>query len=469
MNDPFEPGPDVPEAALHGRDGPAARDGAPEDPEGRAGAWPDGDRPAATGPRELRETVRAAGRELGFDQVGFAPAERPVNADAYLRWLERDWHGDMEYMEREDSVRRRLAPREALDGCRTLIVVSMRYAGPEGAGLPPGAGDPLSPVVARYASRGVDYHDVFEDRLQRLAERLEALVPGARSKPYVDYGPVLERDHAQRAGLGWVGKNTVLIDPDLGSYLLLGELLTDVALPPDEPFAADRCGTCSRCIEACPTDAIRGPRELDARRCISYLTIELRGPIPPELRPLVGNRVFGCDICQEVCPWNRKVPSLEVSPLDAEPAGARSPDAALTDATQPGRPVPPPTMVAWAESLLGMDQEEFRDRYRDTPFYRPYRKGLLRNLCVGLGNSGRPEAVPVLVRALEDESALVRGHAAWALGRLASDEAVSALAAGLARESDPFALEELERALLDAGSTQTGSRPAGPSLASRGR
>lgn len=392
----------------------------------------------------LRDAIRAAGLELGFERVGFAPAEEPVHADAYLRWLERGWHGEMGYMAREDAVRRRLSPPEALEGCRTLIVVSLRYAGSEGAGPPAGAADPGAPVVARYAAGGVDYHDVFEDRLARLAERVVELAPGARTKPYVDYGPVLERDHAQRAGLGWIGKNTVLIHPRLGSYLLLGELLTDLELPPDDPFTADRCGSCSRCLEACPTDAIRGPRKLDARRCISYLTIELKGTIPRELRPLIGNRVFGCDICQEVCPWNRDVPPPPDGSLVS--LSGRSPGNGTAGRAVPGRPVPPETMLAWAEELLDLDAEAFRERYRRTPFYRPGREGLLRNLCVGLGNAGREEAVPVLTRALEDASPLVRGHAAWALGRVGSAEAERARRRRRRSEDDPFVLEELASA-----------------------
>ncbi|MGH7539379.1 MAG: tRNA epoxyqueuosine(34) reductase QueG [Gemmatimonadota bacterium] len=376
----------------------------------------------------LRERIRAAALGLGFDQVGFAPAERPGHAEAYLRWLAGGRHGEMAYMAREDAVRRRLDPAEALPGCRTLIVVSLVYG--------PGADERRTrptprAIVARYAS-GRDYHDVFEEKLEALAERTAALAPEARCKRYVDYGPVLEREHAQRAGLGWIGKNTMLIHPRLGSYLMLGELLTTLELPPDEPFTADRCGTCRRCIEACPTDAIRGPRELDARRCISYLTIELRGPIPIELRPLIGDRVFGCDICQEVCPWNEDAPTPEASPFPVEP----------------GRPVPPATMLAWAEELLGICEEEFRARYRGSALSRPGRAGLLRNLCVGLGNWGSERGVPVLVRALEDDHPLVRGHAAWALGRMATSDARRALARRLESERDDRVREELEVALL---------------------
>lgn len=382
-----------------------------------------------------RARIEARARELGFDQVGFAPARTPDHAGWFREWLDRGWHGELEYMAREDTVRRRLSLEEALPDCRSVIVVSMTYAGeapaapggradgrappgsgpaagngeapgaaPGGGGAPPSpAGDPLSPVVARYA-RGRDYHGVFEEKLEALAGTVRELAPDVGVKPYVDYGPVLERAHAQRAGLGWIGKNTVLIDPDLGSYLLLGELLTTLDLPADEAFTADRCGSCTRCLEACPSDAIRGPRQLDSRRCISYLTIELQGPIPERLRPAIGNRVFGCDICQEVCPWNRGAPAHEHPEFE------------------PGRPVGFGSMVEWTRELLALDEKGFEARYGDTALERPGREAMLRNLCVGLGNSGRPDAaVPVLERCVEEGSDLVREHAAWALERLRED------------------------------------------------
>ena len=346
---------------------------------------------------EMRERIRAEGLFLGFDQVGFAPAAPPRNLDAYQRWLQNDWHGEMGYMAREDAVRRRQDPGEALPGCRSIIVTSRRYAESDAA-LPRARG----PFVARYA-HGRDYHLVFEEQLGSLAARIAELAPEATCKPYVDYGPVMERDHAQRAGLGWIGKNTMLIHPRLGSYLLLGELLTTLDLPPDDAFTADRCGTCRRCIVACPTGAIdESQRAVDARLCISYLTIELRGSIPVELRPQIGHRVFGCDICQEVCPWNDdRVTDGEAVPVSA------------------GRPWSTGAMIEWADELLGMDEERYRDRYRETALARPRRDGMLRNLCVGLGNSGDPAARPTLERCAGDDSPLVREHATWALDRLA--------------------------------------------------
>ncbi|MCY3699145.1 MAG: tRNA epoxyqueuosine(34) reductase QueG [Gemmatimonadetes bacterium] len=363
----------------------------------------------------LKRAVRAAARAAGFDRVGFAPAAPPAHGDVYEAWLANGYHGEMGYMAREDAVRRRLDPRLALPGCRTLIVVSLLYGaepGAAGAGrsalaapasAEPGAPGRRLPVVARYA-RGRDYHDVFEERLDALSAAVEDLSPGARTKRYVDYGPVLERDHAQRAGLGWIGKNTMLLHPDLGSYFMLGELLTDLEIEPDPPFVDDRCGTCRRCIDACPTDAILDGRLLDARLCISYLTIELRGPIPESLRPAIGTRVFGCDICQEVCPWNADAPVPTEAPF----------------APRPGQPMPPEDMIAWAEELAPLDADGFRVRYRGTALSRPGRDGLLRNLAVGLGNAGGPAADQVLRRLAEDPSPLVREHARWALDVLQS-------------------------------------------------
>ena len=353
--------------------------------------------PDLTGEGRLEARVRAAALACGFDQVGIAPASRPTHAGTYLEWIAQGHHGEMGYMAREDAVRRRLDPREALPGCRSIIVVSLHY-GP-GATMEQGSPAPDEPIIARYA-RGRDYHDVFEERLDRLLAEIRELAPGVSARRYVDYGPVLERDHAQRAGLGWIGKNTMLINPSLGSYLMLGELLTDLELEPDDPFRPDRCGTCTRCIVACPTGAILPDRTVDSTRCISYLTIELRGTIPVELRPAIGTRVFGCDICQEVCPWNADAPTPAEPPFGT------------------GAPVPPPRLVDWANELQPLDRAQFRDRYRGTALSRPGRDGMLRNIAVGLGNAGGPDAGHTLRRLAGDASALVAEHARWGLERL---------------------------------------------------
>ncbi len=353
--------------------------------------------------------------------MGIAPVDRPAHADFYLDWLSRGFAGAMDYLARPDAIERRLHPSLALPGARSIIVVAINYNidddGPTSS--------PNRPVVARYA-RGADYHQIFEEKLEALADALaEITARDIKTRAYVDYGPVLERDHAQRAGLGWIGKNTVLINPDFGSYLLLGELFTDVELLPDDPFLPDRCGTCIRCIEACPTGAIVGPRELDSRLCISYLTIELRGPIPIELRPLIANRVFGCDICQEVCPWNQDAPTTR-EPRFSPRSDITGPELA---------------------DFMSLNETEFKARFGDTPLARTRRDGFLRNVAVALGNWGDPAAVPALARGLSDDEPLVRGHSAWALGRIATPDARATLEERLAVEDDDWVLEEIRGAL----------------------
>jgi epoxyqueuosine reductase len=386
----------------------------------------------ANSPSSLSASISRRARELGFDLIGIAPAERPAHAGFYLEWLERGHAGEMAYLARADAVARRLDPTEILPGARSIIVAAMNYN--NGDDGPTDA--PSRPVIARYA-RGFDYHLVFEDKLERLADSLTDLTNGGRSRCYVDYGPVLERDHAQRAGLGWIGKNTVLIHPDVGSYLFLGEIITDAELSFSEPFLPDHCGTCERCIEACPTDAIRAPRELDSRLCISYLTIELRGPIPRQLRPLIGNRIFGCDICQDVCPWNKEAPRSRESRF------------------QPRENITGLELI----EFMSLTDDEFRDRYSDTPLARAKREGFLRNVAVALGNWGDPAALPALLDVLDDDSPLIRGHAAWALGRLEDPTADAALEAHFQRESDPWVRGEIGFAL---GGEPAGEESANP-------
>jgi epoxyqueuosine reductase len=367
------------------------------------------------------EAIKARARELGFELVGIAPAERPTHADFYLDWLKRGYNGEMAYLARDDAVERRLAPAEALPGARSIIMVALNY---HTAGDGP-ADDPSRPVIARYA-RGIDYHTVFEERLGQLAAAIAGLCGddiGMRS--YVDYGPVLERDHAQRAGLGWIGKNTCLIHPELGSYLFIGEIITDAELEPDEPFLPDHCGTCDRCIWACPTGAIESPRVLDARLCISYLTIELRSPIPIELRPLIGNRIFGCDICQEVCPWNKEAPET------TEPR------------FRPRDEVTGPVLVR----LMSLSEQEFESRYGGTPIARAKRRGFLRNVAVALGNWADVAALPALILGLNDKDPMIRGHAAWALGRIGRPAALHALEARLDFEDDGWVRTEIGLAM----------------------
>jgi epoxyqueuosine reductase len=377
----------------------------------------------------LNDLVRAEAGALGFGLVGVAHAEPSAHLDFYRDWLAAGRHGEMAYLGRADAVARRADLRGTLADVRSVIVVGLDYSSAEPEGM---ERDSSRGVIARYA-RGRDYHRVVKGKLLALARRIEehAGRPLA-ARAYVDTGPILERDLARRAGLGWFGKSTMLIHPRRGSWFFLGVLLLDVGLDADEPFAADHCGSCARCLEACPTGALlgrdgRGAAVIDATRCISYLTIEQRGPIPRELRGAIANRIYGCDICQEVCPFNGpKLVQL-----------TREPDFA---------PRPAHSYPALTE-LIAMDEEAWDRFSRGSAVRRAGRAGFLRNVAVALGNWRSEEAVPPLVRALGDAEPLVRGHAAWALGRIGSQPARAALGARLEIERDGSVREELELAL----------------------
>jgi epoxyqueuosine reductase len=375
----------------------------------------------------FKSGLLAEARRQGFNLAGIADATPAETCAAYEEWLGAGHAGEMHYLGRDPA--RRSDPRLVWPEVASILVVGLNYRTWEPSDEE--RQDPSRGQIARYAL-GDDYHEV-------LAEKLEAVLQWAREhgdpevqgRRYVDTGPLLERDLAARAGLGWFGKNTCLIDRKQGSYFFLGALLLNLRLPPDAPTTA-HCGRCTRCLDACPTGAFLGPYVLDARRCISYLTIELRGPIPRELRPLVGNWVFGCDICQEVCPWNRKAPLGDESRLQPRD-GLRAPE---------------------LFPLLEMTQEEFSTRFRRSAVKRTKRRGFLRNVCVALGNSADPRAVEPLCRALSHDEALVRGHAAWALGRLGGAEAEQALLAAIG-DADPWVREEVDAALAELRATPT--------------
>jgi epoxyqueuosine reductase len=332
--------------------------------------------------------IKAQAYGLGFDLTGIATLGPADTASAFDEWLARGYDGEMAYLAR--TAEKRKDSRLPLEGMRSAIVVAMSYGGREPSG-----------PVARYA-RGDDYHDVIAERLRELHRWIEAQVGApVNGKPYVDTGPILERDLARRAGLGWFGKNTTLIHPRVGSFVFLASLLVDLDLEPDAPFATDHCGSCRRCLDACPTGALREPHVLDSNRCISYLTIELKGAIPEEMRPLIGDLVYGCDICQEVCPWNEKF-SL---PLREE-------------AFRPRAAIAGKNARTLARHLLAMSDDDFRIVFKGSPMKRAKVRGLKRNAAVVLGNLGTPEDVDVLPRALDDAEPVVRAHAAWALERL---------------------------------------------------
>jgi epoxyqueuosine reductase len=379
--------------------------------------------------QELTQRIRARARELGFDAVGIAPVGPSAHADAYARWVAEDRHGEMGYLAREDAVARRADPARVVPGVRSAVVVARNYY-PEHED-PAIAADPSRGVFARYA-RNDDYHEILTPRLIELQNWIDDELLPVRGRAYVDTGPVLERELAQRAGLGWFGRNTMLIRPQQGSYFFLGVILLDVELQYDAPFEREHCGTCTSCLDACPTGALLGRDEsgaprMDARRCISYLTIELKGPIPRELRPLLGNRIYGCDICNEVCPHN----SPKFVQLTSE------------EAFWPRQGVHGTRLI----ELMGMDQAEFSRRFKNSPVKRAKRRGLLRNVAVALGNWGSPEAVPVLAAALNDAEPLIRGHAAWALGRIGTEAALQALRGRAEVEAEGWVREEIELGL----------------------
>jgi len=342
----------------------------------------------------LMERIGNRARDLGFDLVGSTSARPAPYLDAYRAWLAHGYHGEMAYMARADRVERREDPTRILPGAQAFVCVGMNYYPGE---IPVEARtDPSRGLISRYAW-GADYHDLMAPRLEELAAFIRAETgEQATSRVYVDTGPVLERAYAAAAGLGFIGKNTCLIHPRLGSWLFLGEILLDVDVGQDviPPYRNGGCGICTRCLEACPTGALVAPYVLDARRCISYLTIELKGAIPAELRPLLGNRIYGCDVCQEVCPWQRFArPARETAFRAADPDR-----------------VAPPLL-----DLIALDEEGFRRRYAGSPIARIGRGRLLRNVAVALGNWGDRRAIPALEKALSDTNPLIREHAMWAL------------------------------------------------------
>lgn len=372
-------------------------------------------------PVSLTEEIKAHAASLGFDLAGVTTADPPRHGDYYAEWIEQGLAGEMAYLERQ--IEKRQDPRKILQNARSLVVVAMNYRCPDP--------DPVSEntprgKIARYA-RGDDYHDVMKEKLLALLrfvqDRAGRPVEG---KVYVDTGPVLEREFAVRAGLGWFGKHTNLIHKRVGSWLLIGEILLDIDLDPDGP-EADHCGTCTLCLEACPTDAIIEPYVVDSRRCISYHTIELKGAIPLEYRAAMGDRVFGCDDCQDVCPWNRRAPET------GHPAFAARPWNETPDLIE----------------MLGLTPEAFRTRFKGSPVKRTKRRGLLRNAAVALGNTKDPGVVPALTDSLGDDEPLVRGHAAWALGNVGGARALAELEKARKTEEDPWVVEEIDRALAE--------------------
>lgn len=336
--------------------------------------------------QSLEDRLKRQAHALGFELAGIAAATQADTFPEFKAWLEAEYAGDMDYLRRHVEARRH--PSSIVPDVKSVVMVGMNY---NQRRLPQaGAGR-----IASYA-QGLDYHDVLRRKLNQLLVWVQEQAPGCLGRGVVDTAPLLERDFARRAGLGWFGKNTMLLNKRLGSYFFLGALLLDVELTPDTPHLASHCGTCTACLDACPTQAFVAPGVLDSRRCLSYLTIELRGAVPDDLRPAMTDWLFGCDVCQEVCPWNRKAPP------GMEDAFRAREDLVAVDLTD----------------LLECTEAEFRQRFRGTALTRAKRRGLVRNAALILGNRGDRAALPALRRAAADDDALVREAAQWAIERI---------------------------------------------------
>jgi len=368
----------------------------------------------------LTERLKAEALRLGFDLAAATRAVVPPGLDRFHCWLDAGYAGQMSYLANRRAAYRH--PTNVFEAARSLLVLAVNYRSVDPSPATPGTGR-----VSRYAW-GLEYHDLIHRRLNHLADFHRQIVPDAGVRGVIDTAPLLERDFAQLAGLGWIGKNTMLINRRLGSWLFLATLLTSEELEYDEPTAADYCGSCRACLDACPTGALVDAHTLDARRCISYLTVETNGDLPAEFRRPVGDSLFGCDACQEVCPWNRRAPATS------------------DEAFHPLAEMNPLELVG----LFALDEETFRARFRHTPFWRAKRHGILRNAAIVLGNRPSNEAISALTQGVNDVRATVRAASAWALGRHTHRAAKDALENRLAMESDSSVREEIESALDDA-------------------
>ncbi len=365
------------------------------------------------GSRSITAELKAEARRLGFDMCGICPAVPPPGIDRFRQWLSAGYAGQMQYLpDRDDAY---ADPQHVLDGARSIVLLAMNYRTAEPTSAQAGQGR-----ISRYAW-GTDYHTIIRDRLDALADWLRVEDPNVKVRGVVDTAPLLEREFAQLAGLGWIGKNTLLLNKQLGSWFFLAALLTDIELEYDAPHETDHCGTCRACLDACPTGAFVDAYVLDARRCISYLTIELRDHLPSDLRPGIGDWLFGCDVCQDVCPWNHRAPQSN------EPR------------FQPLEGADPIQLAA----LFGLDDDAFRARFRDTPLWRAKRRGLLRNAAIVLGNRPHEMSLPALIRGLSDVEPLVRAACAWAIGNYTSRNAIASLRERLSVEHDQTVAEEI--------------------------
>ena len=371
-------------------------------------------------PATLTHLLREKASALGFDLFGVVPVSRSETIEIYRAWLKKGYAGTMEYLERHSELKE--DPRNLLPQTLSLVALGCNY----NTGNPsPETHAPSRARISRYAW-GDDYHEIIHSKLKTLEKYLcNELNVVNHTRSFVDSGPVLEREVAQRAGLGWFGKHSNLINVEKGSWFFLAEMLVDVELKADDPFARVDCGTCTSCIEACPTEAIITDRTVDARLCISYLTIEHKGAIPAELRPKMDNHIFGCDICQDVCPWNKDAP----------------------ESFEPGFKPRPENAAAELTEFMNLDQSAFSKRFWKSPVKRTKRRGLLRNVAVALGNWAHSDAIPALSIGLHDIESVVRSHSAWALGRINNERSRNELKSAKKSEKNPQVLREIETAL----------------------
>jgi len=373
----------------------------------------------------LTKSIKDKALEIGFDLVGISPVDSFPENQFYKEWLARGFAGEMKYMERDPEKRENI--KNILPDARSVISCGMNYNTDYPYSID--QTDKNRGWISRYAW-GDDYHDVMNERLLLLEGHVREIAPkDIKSRLYVDTGPVLERVYGKYSGIGWYGKNTCLINQDIGSWIFLGEIITDFELDYDSPVP-DRCGTCTMCLDVCPTNALRNPYVLDSNLCISYLTIEFRGKIPFDLREKMDNNIYGCDICQDVCPWNRKAKVSE------------------SESFQPRNPLYNPDLVYLSQLSI----EEFRRVFKNSPVKRAKRKGFLRNVMVAMGNSGSEAFIPYIEEALKDDEPLIRAHAVWALWKLEGNESYDTLSKHLNVETDNSVREEIESILEKIGS-----------------
>lgn len=372
---------------------------------------------------ELTQLIKQKAQDLGFHHIGITTPDPPAHLEVFQQWVSSGLQAEMDWMANQEAIQRRADPRRILPECRSILCLAIHYSPAPSIEESHSGGN-----IASYAW-GDDYHNVLPAKLQALVAFIETeLGHPIPNRWYTDTGPILEKELAQRAGLGWIGKNSNLINPKSGSYFFLAEILLGIELPPDNPFTGDHCGSCTRCLEACPTECILPNRTIDAGRCISYLTIERKGEIPNKYRSKIGGWIFGCDICQQVCPWNLRFAQKEFDPAFAPRFG-----------------VPPVS----PKDELALDAQTFNRKFKGSPIKRAKRRGYLRNVAVTLGNFADSGATLALSKSLKDNEALVRRHAAWALGQIGDQQALEILRTSIESETDPDVRKEIQHAIAN--------------------